>query len=143
LLRLAIVAAFILIFGVGVVLTQGTGQGRRKTAKAAPPSQDNRVYVATREITVDQVTGKVRKPTAEETRELVATLKAMTNRSSEGLRAVTHPNGTKQVTLEGRFAPVAIARPAADGTMEVMCVTTFAEAAEYLGLVEAGAEQAQ
>ncbi|MDQ3803802.1 MAG: hypothetical protein M3416_08260 [Acidobacteriota bacterium] len=142
---IAILATVTLMLGLGVVLTQASrqGNGRLKTPKAAPQSDDGKTYIATREITVDKQTGQVRKPTAAETQELVATLRQMTSRSTEGLTAKTLPDGTKQVTLEGRFGPVAIARPRADGSMEVKCVTNFEEAAEFLGLVDAGAEQAQ
>ncbi|HEV3469320.1 MAG TPA: hypothetical protein VG148_08370 [Pyrinomonadaceae bacterium] len=141
----AILAAVILVLGLGVVFTQASrqGNGRAKTPKAAPTVNDGKTYVATREITVDKQTGKVRKPTAEETQELVASLKQLTSRSTEGLTAKTLADGTKQVTLEGRFGPVTIARPRADGTMEIKCVTNFEDAAEFLGLVEAGAAAAQ
>lgn len=142
---IAILATVTLMLGLGVVFTQASrqGNGRAKTPKAAPQAGDGKTYVATREITVDQQSGKVRKPTASETQELVATLRQMTSRSTEGLTAKTLADGTKQVTLEGRFGPVTIARPRADGTMEVRCVSSFEDAAEFLGLVEAGAEQAQ
>jgi hypothetical protein len=40
------------------------------------------------------------------------------------------------IELKGAGAPVAIARPRSDGTMEVKCVTSMAEAADFLGLVE-------
>lgn len=142
---IAILATVILVLGLGVVFTQASrqGEGRVKTPKAAPRANDGKTFVATREITVDQQTGAVRKPTSDETRELVEQLRTMTSRSTEGLTAKTLADGTRQVTLEGRFGPVTIARPRADGTMEVKCVTNFEDAAEFLGLVEAGAEQAQ
>ncbi|HWS52655.1 MAG TPA: hypothetical protein VN228_00900 [Pyrinomonadaceae bacterium] len=141
----AILATVTLALGLGVVLTQASrqGQGRLKTPKAAPRPANNKTYVATRELTVDQQTGRARKPTAEETKALVDQLLVMTNRSTEGLAAKTLPDGTKQVTLEGRFGSVTLARPRADGTMEIKCVSSFDAAAEFLGLVEAGAEQAQ
>jgi hypothetical protein len=139
----ALLATVTLMLGLGVVFTQASrqGNGRAKTPKAAPQTSDGKTYVATREITVDKQTGKVRKPTTAETQELVATLRQMTSRSTEGLTAKTLPNGTKQVTLEGRFGPVTIARPLADGTMEVRCVTSFEEAADFLGLVDAAQAQ--
>jgi hypothetical protein len=134
---LAPLAAVVLVVGLWVALTHASGQGRLKSPQPAPASQAAaKTYVPTREITVDKQTGKVRKPTAEETQELVASLSSMLSRSTEGLTARTLPDGARQVTLEGRFAPVAIARPRADGTMEVRCVTSFDEAADFLGLVE-------
>jgi hypothetical protein len=129
----------LLVVGVGVALSQGAGQDRRKTPKQQPGT--NKTYVPTREITVDQQTGQVRKPTAEETQQLVASLSSMLNPSTDGLTGRTLSDGTRQVTLEGRLAPVAIARPREDGTMEVRCVTSFEEALDFLGLVEAGTAQ--
>ncbi len=93
-------------------------------------------YVATLEITVDKKSGKLRKPTAAETEELVATLTTLTNRSTEGLKQVALPGGGTAVNLEGRFAPVILSKPNPDGTSEVKCVTSFEEAADFLGLVE-------
>jgi len=93
-------------------------------------------YVATLEITVDKKSGKLRKPTEAETETLVATLTTLTNRSTEGLRQVERPGGATVVNLEGRFAPVMLSRPNPDGTSEVKCVTSFEEAADFLGLVE-------
>ena len=48
----------------------------------------------------------------------------------------TLANGTKAVNIDGRFQSVMLARPNEDGTSELRCVTTFEEAAEFLGLVE-------
>jgi len=136
---LALLATVTLVAGLWAAFTHASSQERLKTPKAAP--QSAKTYVPTREITIDKQTGKARKPTAQETQELVASLSGMLNHSSEGLAAKTLPDGTRQVTLEGRFAPVAIARPREDGSMEVLCVTSFGEAAEFLGLVESGAQQ--
>jgi hypothetical protein len=101
---------------------------------ARPADDDTRTYVAERNITIDAKTGRLRKPTPEETKELVDSLRSLTNRSSKGLTAVTRPDGTRQVNLQGRFGNAVIARPNPDGTMETRCVTTFEEAAEFLGL---------
>jgi hypothetical protein len=141
----ALLATVTLVLVLGVVFTQASrqGQGKLKTPKAAPRVSDGKSYVATREIHVDQQTGATRKPTPAETQELVATLRQLTSRSTEGLSARTHSDGTKQVSLEGRFGAVVLARPRGDGSMETHCVTSFEEAADFLGLVEAGAEQAQ
>lgn len=141
----AIVATVTLVLGLGVVFTQASrqGQGKLKAPKGAPRTSDGKTYVATRAIHVDPQTGTARKPTAAETQELVATLRQLTSRSTEGLTARTHADGTKQIALEGRFGAVALARPRGDGTMETHCVTTFEEAAEFLGLVDAGSAQAQ
>jgi len=98
-------------------------------------------YVATRAITVDQQTGALRLPTPQETQELVDSLIEMTNRSTDGLQVATLTNGTKAVNIDGRFQSVMIARPNEDGTSELKCVATFAEAAEFLGLVADPSQQ--
>jgi hypothetical protein len=100
-----------------------------------------RKYTATREITVDNQTGALRMPTAQETQTLVDRLIALTNRSTDGLQTISLPNGAAAVNLDGRFAPVMLARPNPDGTSEVRCVTSFEEAAEFLGLVEDKSQQ--
>lgn len=123
----AVLAAAFLLFGV--IFTQASMQN-------APPGQLKKAYVGTKEIVIDKETGRARKPTYEETQELVATLATLTNRSSEGLTVETRSDGVKQADLQGRFGTVTLGRPAADGTTEVLCVTTFEEGAAFLGLEE-------
>jgi hypothetical protein len=106
------------------------------TVSAQENQRRGKKYIATRPITVDAQTGTLRLPTPEETQDLVDTLAAMTNRSTEGLEMTTLANGTKAVNIDGRFQSVMLARPNEDGTSEIRCVTTFEEAAEFLGLVE-------
>lgn len=136
-----IVVAIICAIGLGtVVFSQSAKNGRAKSPKTAPKA-NNKTYVPTREITVDKQTGQVRKPTTEETTELVDYLNSALNPSTDDIPVVTRANGSRQMTLGGRLGPVALARPAADGTMEVRCVTTMEEATEFLGLVESTPEQ--
>ena len=123
-----LVATGIAVFSAAQTDAMAAQQGRANAGK--------KKYVATLEITVDKKSGKLRKPTAAETDELVATLTALTSRSTEGLKQVTLPSGGTAVNLEGRFAPVMLAKPNPDGTSEVKCVTSFEEAADFLGLVE-------
>lgn len=125
------IAAIVLSISTGSVAASPQSQARPKAKK----------YMATQEITVDKATGALRRPTATETQELVATLVRMLNTSSEGLDPKTLPNGVVVVDLEGRFAPVMLAKPNPDGTTEVRCVTTFEEATAFLGLVEDPSQQ--
>jgi hypothetical protein len=103
---------------------------------AMPTPQKNRKYIATREITVDKQTGQVRKPTDEELSQLVSSLSEMLDRSTDNLPVQDLKDGGQMIDLQGADAPVAIARPRPDGSMEVRCVTSMEEAAEFLGLVE-------
>lgn len=110
---------------------------------STPPVTDTRTYVAERKIVIDAKTGKLRMPTPEEVSQMIASLSSLTNRSTDGLTATTHPDGTRQVNLKGRFNSVVVARANADGTMETRCVTTMDEATEFLSLrPETDAEKA-
>lgn len=121
---------------VVLALALGTVVFSRSTSQANSSPQSKKRYVATQEIIRDQVTGRLRKPTVEETQAIVDQVSAFTNRSSEGLTAVSLPNGSVKVDLEGRFSGVALGRANADGTTEVRCVMSMEEAADFLGFVE-------
>jgi hypothetical protein len=103
----------------------------RNSTQASPKK-----YRATKEIVLDKTTGKVRKPTQEETDTMVSQISVLTNRSTEGLTINQSANGMKSVNLEGRFNSVVLARANADGTSEVRCVFSIEEAADFLGLEE-------
>src|SRR4051812_41174462 len=93
-------------------------------------------YVATKEIIFDAATNSLRKPTDSETDAMIAQISAVTNRTTDGLTARTLSNGTKQINLQGRYGAVLLGRANADGSTETRCVTSMAEAAEFLGLAE-------
>ena len=103
-----------------------------RTSSQASPKK----YKATKEIVLDKTTGKVRKPTQEETDAMVSQISELTNRSSEGLNVKQSSNGMKFVDLQGRFNSVMLGRANADGTTEIRCVFSIEEAADFLGLVE-------
>lgn len=121
---------------VVLALVVGTLAFSRSTSNANSAPQSRKKYVATQEVILDQATGRLRKPTVEETQAIVDQVTAFTNRSSEGLTAVQLPNGTTKVDLEGRFNGVTLGRANADGTTEVRCVMSMEEAADFLGFVE-------
>jgi hypothetical protein len=100
-----------------------------------------RRYQATRNITVDRVTGQLRKPTADEVADLVKTLESLTLVPGDGAQGVALKGGGKAMNLQGASAGVMLARPGADGTMETRCVFSFEEGAEFLGLVADDSEQ--
>jgi hypothetical protein len=135
LVRFAAISA--LIVAIAGITTVVLSQDKNSDSKATrQESGKARKYVATREIIFDQASGKLRKPTDEETKALVERVSVLTNRSSDGLTINTQPNGMKLVDLEGRFNGVVLGRANADGTTEVRCVFTMEEAAEFLGLEE-------
>lgn len=136
----AIIVMVVAVAGITtVVLSQDKNSARQKSPRPAPAS--GKSYVATKEIIFDQASHTLRKPTTEETAALVAQISSLTNRSSEGLSARQLPNGTKQITLEGRFGGVVLGRARADGTTEIRCVTSMEEAVAFLGLEESTSDQ--
>ena len=145
-MRRLIPSALVIAIGIFILVGMETvgfsGSAPSRGFKPNPMSvQQTKKYKATKAITADKQTGQLRLPTAEETLALVDTLARMTNNSTKGLRETTLANGAKAMDLEGRFAPLTLARPNADGTMEMKCVSSFAEAAEFLGLVEDNGQQ--
>jgi cytoskeletal protein RodZ len=127
----------LLVSAVLLALLGGTLILSRDTSQASTQRQQKR-YIATREVIADETTGQRRKPTAEEIETIVAQVTALTNRSTEGLTPTSRPDGSTMVNLENRFSNVTLGRVNEDGTIEVRCVTSMEEAAEFLGLVEEG-----
>lgn len=80
----------------------------------------------------DKQTGKLRQPSAEETKELLDGLTPLVNQSAEGLNVVKHDDGSLSVDLQDRFQNVAVAKIGADGKVEEKCVTSVAEAKDFL-----------
>jgi CRISPR/Cas system type I-B associated protein Csh2 (Cas7 group RAMP superfamily) len=126
----------LILTAVLVALTIGTIALSRTSTQA-----QKKKYVATKATIRDDASGQLRKPTAEETEAIVDQLKTLTNRSSEGLTAKQLTNGTKQVTLDGRFSGVVLGVAKEDGTTEIRCVTTMEEAIAFLGLQESSVNQ--
>ncbi len=84
------------------------------------------------QVAVDKQTGKLRQPTAEEAKQLLDGLTALVNTSTEGLTVVHHQNGAVSVDLQDRFMSVAVAKVGADGKIQEECVTSAAEAKQFL-----------
>src|SRR5262245_62849185 len=105
-------------------------------AEAANAANGSQKYKATRAITVDSATGKVRKPNAAEIDKLVSDLKAMTRQPvATAMVGTAHNTGGVTAKLDKAFGGVMLARPRADGSFETRCVFTFEEGAAFLGLV--------
>ncbi|MEA2463502.1 MAG: hypothetical protein QOJ98_1249 [Acidobacteriota bacterium] len=92
-------------------------------------------WSATRAIIFDQATKTLRKPTAAETASMVEHIEKMTSKPVRAIAGRIQANGTRQGSIEGEQANVVVARATADGQYETLCVQTFEEAAEFLGLV--------
>ena len=129
--------AVILAIVAGTIASSRTASAKQSLQSAASTKSDDNdttVNFANQKITIDAQTGKLRKPTVEEARALVDRITGLTNRSSKGLHVEKAPNGMSKVDLQGRFQTVVLAKPNADGTNEVRCVSSLKEAAEFLGI---------
>ena len=99
------------------------------------PGQQKK-YKATRAIIKDKDTGEVRLPTPEELQQTIDSLASLTHRDVGAAEATpTAVAGYSALGLSPT-AGVFVARANEDGTMETKCVSTFEEAAAFLGLVE-------
>ena len=132
----------VVILLVALALTLATLALSRSSSQASQGNSQasKKKYVATKEIIFDQASGKLRKPTPQETQDLVDQVSAFTNRSIEGLTAQQSSNGATKMSLEGGFGGVVLGRANADGTIEVRCVMSMEEAAEFLGLEESSSQ---
>ena len=125
---------------LGVALVAGVG-GELMAAAQAPASQATpagaraRKYRATSPIVRDQATGQRRMPTEAEVTQLVATLETLTTQVSalaDGGRRVAGRKPTSEAGFGGvRAGPGQLTR----ARMETLCVFTFDEGAQFLGLV--------
>lgn len=132
---------------LGVFAAPKNESAKTEAARMARPAPDRgdeaTVYVADRAIVRDEKTGALRKPSRQEIAELVRSLKVLTRRSSENLKVKAASDGMTAVDLDGRFAMVFLARPMEEGGFETLCVSTFEEAAAFLGLRPEGEAKAQ
>lgn len=112
---------------------QKTAPAARSVATDTAVREKREQYVGTRAIVRDVTTGKVRKPTAREANELASTLKKLTARPAAVRTEGSSPRGG---VWEAAPEQVVIARANPEGGMETLCVQTFEEAVDFLGLVK-------
>jgi hypothetical protein len=120
--------------------TMVTGSSRMSTLRGSvmrmTPVDAGQRWVATRAIYADGTTGRVRKPNTAETALLVRTLQNMTQRSAASRFSVSS-DGVRQASNGESY--IVLSRPTEEGGTETLCVSTFEEAAAFLGLVQAPA----
>jgi hypothetical protein len=71
-------------------------------------------------------------PTPAETAQFLAEVAKLVHRSSEGLKVRQLTDGTKFIDLEDRYQNVVLAKVNADGTITTECVSTSAEARQFV-----------
>ncbi len=108
-----------------------SSEGQSKP-KAATASSLLRAPVYAPRLGVDPKTGQLKVLSDEEKKVWRSRLEGMLNRSTQGLRAVEHRDGTKTIDLQGRFPMVMLARRNADGTYTTACFDEIEPAMAFL-----------
>lgn len=134
-------SAAVLALSVWAEVRFVTGSPRAERAAAALETRGQEVagpdagekWIGARAIIFDGATKKLRRPTADETADMVRTLRILTARPA-AIPGSVRANGSRQGAVEGRFSNVVIARATEDGAMETICVESFDEAVQFLGL---------
>jgi hypothetical protein len=88
--------------------------------------------VAGQDVQVDGQTGQIKPLTPGEASRLADGIKQLVSKSSDGLTAVQHRDGSVSVDLQGRFQNVALARRNDDGSVSQSCVSNGQSAASFL-----------
>jgi len=97
------------------------------------------MYVPTKAIVIDAKSHQARKPTATEVDQLMVTIKPLANQG-KAHQAQKTASGSLSLHIGDSNDYVVLARPAANGTSETRCVSTFDEAVEFLGLKAVAAD---
>jgi hypothetical protein len=83
-------------------------------------------------VRMDAATRKPRAITADEARELLDQIAAVTEGTGAAPQPVSRPDGSLAMSLDGQTGHVLVGRPNEDGTMAVRCVTSVEEAVAFL-----------
>ena len=77
---------------------------------------------------IDPATGKLRQPTAAESKALAAGIESLLKRSASTLQAKQTADGTMSVDLGTSFLNISIAQVGPDGSIQQICVDNAADA---------------
>lgn len=136
--RIALSATLLAGF-LGAASIAGMAQS---AAKGKTPGNDEVAIGASgQQVAIDAKSGKLRQPTQEEIKELVAGMKL--NDSAEGLTSKRVGNGSQVMNIEGRFENMLIAKTNADGSVSTACVSSKKQAEDFLKADTAKAEEAK
>jgi len=133
---------------VTTAVTVISRQASKAKSAASPPTIEKvstanaraagRTYVTRRtggqDIQIDTQTGEIKPLTPQEAQHLAEGLAPMLDRSTDGLTAVRHSDGSISMDLRGRFQDVVVARVNTDGTVEQSCVNNPEAAGKFFGI---------
>jgi hypothetical protein len=100
---------------------------KARRAKAPAPVANSGLMVA-----VDPATGKIRQPTAAESKALVAGIQEMTKASAVKPELKQFADGTMSVDLSSSFLNISMAQVQPDGSVREVCVDSAADASAVL-----------
>jgi len=96
---------------------------KTRRAKAPAPAVNSGMMVA-----IDPATGKIRQPTAAESKALVAGIQEMTKASAVQPELKQFSDGTMSVDLSSSFLNISMAQVQPDGSIREVCVDSAADA---------------
>jgi hypothetical protein len=100
---------------------------KARRAKAPAPAAQSGMMVA-----IDPATGKIRQPTAAESKALVAGIQEMTKASAATPELKQFADGTMSVDLSSSFLNISMAQVQPDGSVREVCVDSAADASAVL-----------
>jgi hypothetical protein len=103
-------------------------KGRRAKAPAPAANSGNSGMM----VAIDPATGKIRQPTAAESKALVAGIQEMTKASSIQPELKQFADGTMSVDLSNSFLNISMAQVQPDGSIREVCVDSAADASAVL-----------
>jgi hypothetical protein len=107
---------------MAAVAAQRAGEPDR-AASAGTPAPDLKVNVAGMQVAIDPKTGRLRPPTAEESRALAEALRQQFAAPTRPLEVIRAANGALAMELPEDYMETAIIRIAPDGTRSIECVS--------------------
>jgi hypothetical protein len=96
---------------------------KARRAKAPAPAATSGMMIA-----IDPATGKIRQPTAAESKALVAGIQEMTKASAVEPELKQFSDGTMSVDLSSSFLNISMAQVQPDGSIREVCVDSAADA---------------
>jgi hypothetical protein len=120
---LVLAAGVLLVLGTMAAIAAQGASGAGNPADAGTKPADLRVTVAGMQVAVDPQTGKLRPPTAEESRALAQALRQEFVQPSAPLQVVRAANGAEMVELPEDFMETAVLLIAQDGTRQIQCMS--------------------
>lgn len=117
------------VLAAAALLTAGLATAGAAAEPASETAAVRSVPVAGMQVAIDPATGRLRQPTAAESRQLLEGLRQMLKASPRAQTAQEHADGSLSMVLGDEYLSVYLAKVGADGRLAQACVDS-ADAAE-------------